>query len=171
MHWTQAKHLILKGEERDTMYLKYFCLIGQCGPNFLHVNNGTYTRSQEQIMCVFGICCVRSVQMLSVELLISDSILMISLCWHSQVKTRTANENSAYGSHVMQYGDIGLSTDNLVWYLGTNPENENSTFVDENSLRPPTKAINQRDADLVHFWDKVCSPNCFYLSVTVLKSK
>ncbi|KAK4599134.1 hypothetical protein RGQ29_009269 [Quercus rubra] len=63
------------------------------------------------------------------------------------VKTRTANENSAYGSHVMQYGDIGLSTDNLVWYLGTNPENENSTFVDENSLRPPTKAIN-------HFWDK-----------------
>ncbi|XP_030948088.1 vacuolar-processing enzyme-like [Quercus lobata] len=70
------------------------------------------------------------------------------------VKTRTANENSAYGSHVMQYGDIGLSTDSLVWYLGTNPENENSTFVDENSLRPPTKAINQRDADLVHFWDK-----------------
>lgn len=96
---------------------------------------------------------------------------MISLCWHSQVKTRTANENSVYGSHVMQYGDIGLSTDNLVWYLGTNPENENSTFVDENSLRPPTKAINQRDADLVHFWDKVCSPNCFYLSVTVLNSK
>ena len=71
----------------------------------------------------------------------------------------------------MQYGDIGLSTDNLVWYLGTNPENETSTFVDENSLRPPTKAINQRDADLIHFWDKVCSPNCFYLSFTVLNSK
>lgn len=83
---------------------------------------------------------------------------MISLCWHSQVKTRTANDNSAYGSHVMQYGDIGVSKDNLVYYLGTNPANENFTFVDENSLRPPTKAINQRDADLVHFWDKVCSP-------------
>ncbi|GMY28837.1 vacuolar-processing enzyme-like [Fagus crenata] len=70
------------------------------------------------------------------------------------VKTRTANDNSAYGSHVMQYGDIGVSKDNLVYYLGTNPANENFTFVDENSLRPPTKAINQRDADLVHFWDK-----------------
>ncbi|XWS17660.1 hypothetical protein CRYUN_Cryun33cG0086700 [Craigia yunnanensis] len=70
------------------------------------------------------------------------------------VKRRTINGNSAYGSHVMQYGDVGLSKDNLFTYLGTNPANDNFTFADENSLQPPTKAVNQRDADLVHFWDK-----------------
>ncbi|GAY60595.1 hypothetical protein WN943_000585 [Citrus x changshan-huyou] len=69
------------------------------------------------------------------------------------VKTRTASYNS-YGSHVMQYGDIGLSKNNLFTYLGTNPANDNYTFVDENSLRPASKAVNQRDADLLHFWDK-----------------
>ncbi|KAJ1423458.1 Peptidase C13, legumain [Sesbania bispinosa] len=70
------------------------------------------------------------------------------------VKERTMNGNSIYGSHVMQYGDIGLSKDNLFLYLGTNPANDNFTFVDKNSLVPPTKAVNQRDADLIHFWDK-----------------
>lgn len=72
-----------------------------------------------------------------------------------QVKKRTANDNSAYGSHVMQYGDIGLSKEDLFQYMGTNPANDNSSFVDDNSLRPPRKAVNQRDADLLHFWDKV----------------
>ncbi|KAB1219760.1 Vacuolar-processing enzyme [Morella rubra] len=70
------------------------------------------------------------------------------------VKTRTASDNSAYGSHVMQYGDIGLSKNSLFKYIGTNPANENYTFVDENSLMPSRKVTNQRDADLVHFWDK-----------------
>ncbi|KAB2019821.1 hypothetical protein E1A91_D07G024500v1 [Gossypium mustelinum] len=70
------------------------------------------------------------------------------------VKRRTINGNSAYGSHVMQFGDIGISMDNLFTYLGTNPANDNFKFIDENSLLPPTKAVNQRDADLVHFWDK-----------------
>ncbi|XP_048132966.1 vacuolar-processing enzyme-like isoform X2 [Rhodamnia argentea] len=71
------------------------------------------------------------------------------------VKKRTANDNSAYGSHVMQFGDIGLSKEDLFLYMGTDPANENSSFVDDNSLRPPRKAVNQRDADLLHFWDKV----------------
>ncbi|KAG9157319.1 hypothetical protein Leryth_004957 [Lithospermum erythrorhizon] len=70
------------------------------------------------------------------------------------VRKRTSNDNSAFGSHVMQYGDLQLSVDNLFLYMGTNPANGNFTFVDENSLRPASKAINQRDADLVHFWDK-----------------
>ncbi|KAL5558751.1 hypothetical protein UlMin_034962 [Ulmus minor] len=71
------------------------------------------------------------------------------------VKGRTANDNSDFGSHVMQYGDIGLSKDDLFRYMGTNPANDNFTFVGENSLRPaPKRAVNQRDADLVHFWDK-----------------
>ncbi|KAH0990132.1 hypothetical protein GBA52_001615 [Prunus armeniaca] len=70
------------------------------------------------------------------------------------VKTRTANDNSGFGSHVMQYGDVGLSKENLFVYMGTNPANDNYTFLGENSLRPSTKAVNQRDADLVHFWHK-----------------
>ncbi|KAK7311408.1 hypothetical protein RJT34_09540 [Clitoria ternatea] len=70
------------------------------------------------------------------------------------VKARTINGNSMYGSHVMQFGDIGLSKDNVFLYLGTNPANDNVTFVHKNSLVPPTKAVNQRDADLIHFWDK-----------------
>lgn len=70
------------------------------------------------------------------------------------VKTRTANDNSAYGSHVMQFGDVELNKETLYLYMGTNPANDNSTFVDNNSLRPTSKAVNQRDADLIHFWHK-----------------
>lgn len=55
----------------------------------------------------------------------------------------------------MQYGDLKLSVDKLFMYMGTNPANDNITFMNENSLRPSSKAVNQRDADLVHFWDKV----------------
>ncbi|MQL41447.1 hypothetical protein EI012_26425, partial [Escherichia coli] len=70
------------------------------------------------------------------------------------VKERTLSRDTYYGSHVMQYGDIGLSKNHVFLYLGTNPANDNFTFVDENSLRPPSKAVNQRDADLIHFWEK-----------------
>lgn len=72
------------------------------------------------------------------------------------MKQRTANANSAYGSHVMQFGDIEISGEDLYQYIGTDPANENYTYVEENILRPPTKAVNQRDADLLHFWHKVC---------------
>lgn len=67
------------------------------------------------------------------------------------MKKRTAGS----GSHVMEFGDVGLSKEKLVLYMGTNPANENFTFVDENSLKMPSRFTNQRDADLVHFWDKV----------------
>ncbi|GAB2284826.1 hypothetical protein Dimus_019279 [Dionaea muscipula] len=71
------------------------------------------------------------------------------------VKSRTANDNSAYGSHVMQFGDIGLSKDNLFIYMGTNPDNENYTLASANFLRANSyHAVNQRDADLLHFWNK-----------------
>ncbi|KAL0734044.1 hypothetical protein Bca4012_010254 [Brassica carinata] len=70
------------------------------------------------------------------------------------VKKRTAATASTYGSHVMEFGDIGLSKEKLVLYLGTNPDNENATFPNENSLRPLSGVTNQRDADLVHFWEK-----------------
>lgn len=80
-----------------------------------------------------------------------------------QVKMRTANGNSAYGSHVMQYGDKSISKDDLFLYIGTNPANDNYTFMDDNSLRLPTRAVNQRDADLIHFWAKVLSWALFWI--------
>lgn len=72
------------------------------------------------------------------------------------VKDRTANENSYYGSHVMQYGDLELNHEHLYMFMGTNPANDNYTFLDENFLHPrmSSRAVNQRDADLLHFWDK-----------------
>ncbi|KAK7831189.1 vacuolar-processing enzyme [Quercus suber] len=53
----------------------------------------------------------------------------------------------------MQYGDIGLSQANLSFYIGAN---STDTFVDQSKdyLWSPSQTINQRDADLVHFWDK-----------------
>ena len=86
---------------------------------------------------------------------ISNSFYAIS---DLQVKKRTSNGNSAYGSHVMQYGDLPLSKDHIFLYMGTNPANDNFTFVNDNFLlQPPSKAVNQRDADLLHFWHKVCT--------------
>lgn len=56
----------------------------------------------------------------------------------------------------MQYGDLTLNKDQLYVYMGTNPANDNFTFIEENSISPSPKAVNQRDADLLHFWHKVC---------------
>ncbi|MCD9640313.1 hypothetical protein HAX54_025588 [Datura stramonium] len=81
----------------------------------------------------------------------------ISTTGFLQVKRRTANGNSAYGSHVMQFGDLHLTMDSLFNYMGTNPANDNSTYVDDNSLWASSKPVNQRDADLLHFWDKLVS--------------
>lgn len=60
----------------------------------------------------------------------------------------------------MQYGDVHLSKNALFLYMGTDPANDNYTFMDDNSLQI-SKAVNQRDADLVHFWYKVCSKFVF----------
>ena len=81
---------------------------------------------------------------------VTEALFILSL----QVKDRTLS-GGYYGSHVMQYGNVGLSKDSLFLYLGTDPANDNLTFVDENSLRASSTAVNQRDADLVHFWHKV----------------
>ncbi|CAD5189603.1 unnamed protein product [Musa acuminata subsp. malaccensis] len=71
------------------------------------------------------------------------------------VKTRTAvHRTYLFGSHVMQYGDLDLNAKKLVSYVGSNPANDNPTYVDYNSLPPLPEAVNQRDADLIHFWHK-----------------
>ena len=84
-----------------------------------------------------------------------ESSQLIMLLWLLQVKFRTANGGSYYGSHVLEFGDKELGKDKLYFYMGTNPANDNFTRGDSNSLRPMSKAVNQRDADLVHFWEKV----------------
>ncbi|KAJ3671182.1 hypothetical protein LUZ60_008608 [Juncus effusus] len=74
---------------------------------------------------------------------------------YQYVKTRTSVENTYFsGSHVMQYGNLDINTDNLYLYIGSNPENDNLTFVQDNSLPIFSKSVNQRDADLVYFWHK-----------------
>jgi len=58
----------------------------------------------------------------------------------------------------MEYGDAKLNKEMLYLYMGTNPANDNFTVGSHNTLRSfPSKAVNQRDADLLHFWHKVCS--------------
>ncbi|KAF6139693.1 hypothetical protein GIB67_002498 [Kingdonia uniflora] len=70
------------------------------------------------------------------------------------VKERTINKDLPYGSHVMEYGNSELSVQHLYMYMGTNPSNDNMSFVEDNSLPINSMAVNQRDADLIHFWHK-----------------
>lgn len=74
---------------------------------------------------------------------------------YNLVKERTSVHHTYIsGSHVMQYGDVDLNTGDLFTYIGTNPANENFTFVESNSLPSSSKAVHQRDADLLYFWTK-----------------
>ncbi|KAM3330601.1 hypothetical protein ACQJBY_027039 [Aegilops geniculata] len=74
---------------------------------------------------------------------------------YNLVKKRTAAQDSySYGSHVMQYGSLDLNAEHLFSYIGSNPANENTTFVEDNALPSFSRAVNQRDADLVYFWQK-----------------
>ncbi|XP_072968600.1 vacuolar-processing enzyme-like [Typha angustifolia] len=71
------------------------------------------------------------------------------------VKSRTEiHYPDIVGSHVMQYGDLDLNTQHLFLYIGSNPANDNATSVDGNSLPSFSRAVNQRDADLIYLWQK-----------------
>ncbi|KAH0452050.1 hypothetical protein IEQ34_019349 [Dendrobium chrysotoxum] len=52
------------------------------------------------------------------------------------VKIRTSVYNTYnQGSHVIQYGELGINEENIFLYIGSNPINDNSTFIEEhNSL-------------------------------------
>ncbi|KAJ0964590.1 hypothetical protein J5N97_025728 [Dioscorea zingiberensis] len=74
---------------------------------------------------------------------------------YNLVKSRTSPHGlDPYGSHVMQYGNANLGEEHLYLYMGSNPANDNFSFVDDNSLPSFSRAVNQRDADLVYFWNK-----------------
>ncbi|XP_047049253.1 vacuolar-processing enzyme-like [Lolium rigidum] len=71
------------------------------------------------------------------------------------VKDRTsAHETYSLGSHVMQYGDLGLNEQSLYLFMGTDPANDNASFVGNSLPSLRGAAVNQRDADLLHFWHK-----------------
>ena len=58
------------------------------------------------------------------------------------------------GSHVMEYGDKTFKDEKLYLYQGFNPANTNIT--NKLFLQAPKAAINQRDADLLFLWRRVC---------------
>lgn len=67
------------------------------------------------------------------------------------IKNRTSVNGTYYiGSHVMQYGDLDLSSKRLSLYIGYNPHNGSATHA--YSLPTNLEAIDQRDASLVFFW-------------------
>jgi len=78
------------------------------------------------------------------------------------VKSRASNHNTyKTGSHVLQFGDFGINVEELELYIGYDPKNENvsSPMLPRlelaNSLEgPKDNGVNQRDADLLHFWHK-----------------
>ncbi|CAL9153032.1 unnamed protein product [Musa hybrid cultivar] len=73
------------------------------------------------------------------------------------VKNRTAVHNTYYfGSHVMQYADLRLNTQKLSLYVGFDPSGDGVTPV-ANPLPSSTQTVvvNQRDAELIHFWLKL----------------
>lgn len=62
----------------------------------------------------------------------------------------------------MEFGDLNITTEELDWYLGFDPANENISgpIVPRDNLatsvgEPNERHVNQRDADLVHFWHRV----------------
>ncbi|RWW50709.1 hypothetical protein BHE74_00043006 [Ensete ventricosum] len=62
----------------------------------------------------------------------------------------------------MQYADLHLNTQQLSLYMGFNPSGDGVTPV-ANPLPSSTGTVNQRDAELVHFWLKVglgCVSSC-----------
>ncbi|KAK8931262.1 hypothetical protein KSP39_PZI016108 [Platanthera zijinensis] len=74
---------------------------------------------------------------------------------YKQVQTRTSVHNTYnLGSHVMQYGELDLNKEHVFVYIGSNPANDNSTFVEDNLLLSAQNPVNQRDADLVYYWHK-----------------
>ncbi|KAK4587568.1 hypothetical protein RGQ29_018827 [Quercus rubra] len=71
-----------------------------------------------------------------------------------QRRTEKGDGFSPLGSHVKQYGDKRLSNECLHSYMGTNPANDNDTSVEYASSPSTQMVVNQRDANLLHFWHK-----------------
>ncbi|KAF3635728.1 Vacuolar-processing enzyme [Capsicum annuum] len=69
---------------------------------------------------------------------------------YNVIAKRTA-ANLAYGSHVMQYGDTGISVDALFQYMGA--ASVNHSYVSMN-FKSSSQNVNQRDAELFYLKSK-----------------
>ncbi|XP_074567301.1 vacuolar-processing enzyme alpha-isozyme-like [Curcuma longa] len=76
------------------------------------------------------------------------------------IKNRTSVNGTYYvGSHVMQYGDLDLSSKRLSLYIGSKHHHSGSATHAHHHSSPTNLndlelAIDQRDASLVYFWHK-----------------
>ncbi|RWR87505.1 Peptidase C13 [Cinnamomum micranthum f. kanehirae] len=73
---------------------------------------------------------------------------------YEAVKDRTSNYNTYNaGSHVMEYGNKSMKSEDLYLYQGFDPSSKSIT---QNTPTPYTnmEAINQRDADLLFMWNR-----------------
>nr|POE58871.1 vacuolar-processing enzyme [Quercus suber] len=75
-----------------------------------------------------------------------------------QSRTEKGDGFSHQGSHVMQYGDKKLSNECLYSYMGTNPANDNDNSVEYASSPSTLRVVNQCDANLLYFWNKISIP-------------
>lgn len=76
---------------------------------------------------------------------------------YETVKDRTsAHGTYSLGSHVMEYGDVqGLAAQSLYTFMGGNDDRfGNATTSRRPSSSGAAPAVNQRDADLVFFWQR-----------------
>ncbi|KAI3804351.1 hypothetical protein L1987_25828 [Smallanthus sonchifolius] len=68
-----------------------------------------------------------------------------------KVKMRTYNNHSSEGSHVMQYGTLGISKETVSVYQGSTPGSFSAKpFQSSDSMG----VVNQRDADLYSMWKR-----------------
>jgi legumain len=68
------------------------------------------------------------------------------------VKDRTSGQGTdSLGSHVMQYGDLKQNEQSLFVFMGTDPANDDNATA---ATSAGAGTVNQRDADLVYFWQK-----------------
>ncbi|KAJ0594543.1 putative legumain protein [Helianthus annuus] len=66
-----------------------------------------------------------------------------------KVKIRTYDNHSSEGSHVMQYGTLGISKETVSVYQGSTPKKSSPhTLQSSDSM----DVVNQRDADLYSMW-------------------
>ncbi|XP_024996632.1 vacuolar-processing enzyme-like, partial [Cynara cardunculus var. scolymus] len=68
---------------------------------------------------------------------------------YSKVKTRTYNNDSAEGSHVMQYGTLSISNETVSVYQGSAPRNSSMSSVQSFDSMG---VVDQRDADIYSMW-------------------
>jgi hypothetical protein len=76
-----------------------------------------------------------------------------------QVRDRTSVYGTFQaGSHVMQYGQLDIDSEDVAEYIGSDPANDKASGL----FDVARGNVLQRDADLLHLWHKVRRPPSFF---------